>query len=193
VRSDDERRFLDLALRNPVTRAVLDRAPSLGLPDWWLTAGALVQTVWNVLDGRHPQAGVRDHDLFYFDAADLSWDAEDAVIRRAAALFADVPGVVEVRNEARVHLWYEQRFGVPAPAFTSSRDAVDHFAATTVCVAVTRRPDGELEVYAPHGLADVLDRRVRPNPRLAPREVYETKAARWRTEWPALTVEPWPA
>ncbi|WP_242692489.1 hypothetical protein [Rhodococcus sp. D-46] len=33
---------------------------------------------------------------------------------------------------------------------------------------------------------------VRPNPVLAPREVYEAKAARWRREWPALTVEPWP-
>jgi hypothetical protein len=193
VRSDDEARFLDLVLRNPTTRAVLDRAGRLGVPDWWLTAGALVQTVWNVLDGRDPQAGIRDHDLFYFDAADLSWDAEDAVIGRAAALFADLDGVVEVRNEARVHLWYEQRFGVPAPPFTSSQDAVDSFASTTVCVAVTRRADGELEVYAPHGFADLFGRRVRPNPRLAPRAVYEAKSARWQAEWPALVVDPWPA
>ena len=31
---------------------------------------------------------------------------------------------------------------------------------------------------------------VRPNPRLAPRHVYETKAARWQQQWPELTVLP---
>ena len=32
---------------------------------------------------------------------------------------------------------------------------------------------------------------VRPNRRLAPRDVYESKAARWLAEWPELTVLPW--
>ncbi|MFD7005021.1 MULTISPECIES: nucleotidyltransferase family protein [Rhodococcus] len=33
---------------------------------------------------------------------------------------------------------------------------------------------------------------LRPNPVLAAREVYESKAARWQKEWPRLTVVPWP-
>jgi uncharacterized protein len=188
----DDAEFVELVLRNPVNRAVLDRAPRLGLPDWWLTAGAVFQTVWNVLDGRDPTAGISDYDLFYCDAADLSWDAEDAAIQRATALFADLEATVEVRNEARVHLWYEQHFGTPARPFTSSRDAVDHFASTTCCYALTRTPDGATTVYAPHGYADLVGMRVRPNPVLAPRHVYERKAARWRSEWPRLKVEPWP-
>jgi hypothetical protein len=32
----DEVGFVELVLRNDVNRAVLDRAPRLGLPDWWL-------------------------------------------------------------------------------------------------------------------------------------------------------------
>jgi hypothetical protein len=32
---------------------------------------------------------------------------------------------------------------------------------------------------------------VRPNPRLAPRHVYESKAERWQQVWPELTVLPW--
>ncbi len=183
--------FLDFVQRNPVNRVLLDRAGQLQLPDWWLSAGALFQTVWNVLDGRDPTAGIRDYDLFYFDP-DLSWAAEDEVIRRAGALFADLDAVVEVRNEARVHLWYEDHFGVPAVPFTSTADAIDHFASTTCCYAVTRRVDGELDIYAPHGFEDLFDQRVRPNPRIAPREVYETKAARWAQEWPRLVVDPWP-
>ncbi|MFJ3951773.1 nucleotidyltransferase family protein [Streptomyces sp. Je 1-4] len=53
--------------------------------------------------------------------------------------------------------------------------------------------DRNLDTYAPHGLADVFNLVVRPNPVLAPQEVYETKAARWRQQWPELTVLDWPA
>jgi hypothetical protein len=53
--------------------------------------------------------------------------------------------------------------------------------------------DGRWRVYAPHGLADVFNLVVRPNPVLAPRAVYETKAARWREQWPELTVLDWPS
>lgn len=187
---DQRTRFLSCIEQNPINVAVLARSPDLGLPDWWLTAGALFQTVWNVLDGRDPRQGIADYDLFYFDPSDLSYEAEDVVIRRAAALFADLEATVEVRNEARVHLWYEQHFGVPAAPFTSSRDAIDHFASTTCCFGVRARSSGSSEVYAPHGYADLFAKRIRPNPLLAPPEVYE-KTRRWLTEWPDLVVDPW--
>lgn len=190
---DREReRFVELVLCNKVNQAVLERGPDLGVPDWWLVAGAVFQTVWNMLDGRDPAAGISDYDVFYFDPTDLSWEAEDAVVRRAATLFADLDGVIEVRNEARVHLWYEDHFGVPATAFRSSKDAIDHFASTTCCYALTRDPGWGIEVYAPHGYTDLFAQRVRPNPLLAPREVYERKAARWLREWPQLIIDPWP-
>jgi hypothetical protein len=67
-----------------------------------------------------------------FDARDLSSEAQDVVIERAAELFADLDVVVEVCNEARVHLWYEEHFGVPAEAFDSSRDAIDR-CSTPCC------------------------------------------------------------
>lgn len=152
----DEERFVELVLSNPVNRAILERGAELGVSDWWLTAGAVFQTVWNLVDGQDPRAGIVDYDLFYFDDSDLAWEAEDAVIARAAVLFADLGVPVEVRNEARVHLWYAGHFGVPAAAFTSTRDAVDHFASTTCCVALTRGVDGQVEVYAPHGFGDVF-------------------------------------
>ena len=53
-------------------------------------------------------------------------------------------------------------------------------------------PDGRWRVYAPHGLSDVFGLVVRPNPVLAPRAVYEAKTARWRRQWPELTVLDWP-
>jgi hypothetical protein len=147
--------------------------------------------VWNVLSGRPVGAGINDYDLLYFDDSDLSYEAEDQWIRRAADAFSDLPAVVEVRNEARVHLWYEHKFGVPCAPYVCVEDAISRFAATTCAVGIT--PGGDrLQVCAPYGFTDLFTLVVRPNPVLAPRHVYETKAARWRSEWPQLTVLPWP-
>ncbi|MET9229852.1 nucleotidyltransferase family protein [Lentzea sp. NPDC003310] len=175
---------------NEVLTEVLEGAAELDLPGWYLTAGCVFQTVWNVVTGRPATEGVLDHDLFYFDASDLSWEAEDAVIRAGSSRFGTT--AVEIRNEARVHLWYEAKFGVPCPPHDCTESAIDSFAATTCCVGVRVEPGGRWRVYAPHGLSDVFDLVVRPNPVLAPRSVYEAKTARWREQWPELAVLPWP-
>ncbi len=184
-----EERFLEIVLADATVREVLARAPRLGVSDWWLTSGVLFQTVWNALTGRPPGTGIRDSALFSFDP-DTSWDAEDAVIQAGAQLFADPPVPVEIRNEARVHLWYADRFGVPAPPFRDCADAIDSFAAVCCAYGLTLE-SGAPQVYAPFGYDDLFDLVVRPNPRLAPRHVYESKAARWKQEWPEITVLPW--
>ena len=188
--SAGEARFLDIVLADPTVRAVLHRAPALELGDWWLTAGVLFQTVWNSVTGREPGTGIRDADFFYFDA-DTSYEAEDDVIRAGADLFGDLAVPVEIRNEARVHLWYAEKFGTPASPFRDCADAIDSFAAVCCCYGVTADPTGNLRVYAPHGYDDLFSLTVRPNRRLAPRHVYETKTARWQEQWPELTVLPW--
>jgi hypothetical protein len=186
-----EERFLGILLEDPLVAAVLDRAPQLAAPDWYLVAGVLVQTVWNRLTGRPPGTGIRDADLCYFDP-DTSWDAEDAVIRRGAALFGDLPVPVELRNQARVHLWYADRFGAPAaPPFGSCAEAIGAFEAACCCVGVTVDGAGRPRLHAPYGLADVFDLVVRPLRVPAPRRVLEAKVARWREHWPELTVLPW--
>lgn len=186
-----EASVVELVQRNGTVREVLRRAEVLDLPNWYLTAGCLFQTVWNVLDGHDPERGIQDYDLLYFDAADLSWEAEDAVIRRCADAFAGCGGEVEVRNEARVHLWYEDKFGAPCAPFRSTEGAIDCFAATACSVGI-RTSGSDVTMYAPHGLDDLFAFVLRPNPVLAPRAVYETKAARWTELWPRLTVLPWP-
>ena len=179
--------------QNEVLLEVLGRAASLNLPGWYLTAGCVFQTVWNVVTGRSPTSGIKDYDLFYFDGNDLSWEAEDRVIGAARVRFADLRADVEVRNEARVHLWYERKFGVVSRPYSSTEAAIDSFAATTCCVGIRLETGGRWRVYAPHGLSDVFNLVVRPNPLLAPRDVYEAKAARWRQQWPELSVLDWPS
>ncbi|GAB3959368.1 nucleotidyltransferase family protein [Actinoallomurus acanthiterrae] len=179
--------------RNEMLLEVLRGTASLALPGWYVTAGCLFQTVWNVVTDRPPTSGIKDYDVFYFDDGDLSWEAEDAVITAGREVFADLPVEVEIRNEARVHLWYEQKFGVACPPHMSTESAIDCFAATTCCLGVRLETGGRWRIYAPHGLSDVFNLVVRPNPVLAPQEVYETKSDRWRRQWPELTVLDWPS
>jgi hypothetical protein len=191
---DAQLQHLEVALRQNQTLAeVLGRAQALGLPGWYLVAGCVYQTVWNVVTGQPPEAGILDYDLAYHDASGLSWDAEDAVIQSGHDVFAGLPAPVQIRNQARVHLWYEQKFGLPCPPHESTEAAIDTYEATTACLGVRLEPGGRLRVYAPHGLSDVFNLVVRPNPVLAPRAVYEAKTGRWRRQWPSLTVLPWPA
>ena len=178
--------------RNTTLMDVLTRAAAMDLPGWYLVAGCLYQTVWNVVTDQPPEAGILDYDLAYFDGTDLSWEAEDAVIRDGQEVFAGMPGPVQIRNQARVHLWYEQRFGVPCPPHRCTEAAIDTYEATVACLGVRVEPSGRWRVYAPYGLSDVFNLVARPNPILAPRDVYQAKVTRWRQQWPNLTVLPWP-
>lgn len=181
---------LTAVLSDPLCEAVLNRLPSLGLNEWWLTAGAVFQNVWNAVEGRPPGYGIKDYDVFYFDDTDLSWGAEDAVIRAAATIFNDLSAPVQVRNQARVHIWYEEKFGQPCTPFTSATDAIDSFASTTCCVGITK-VDSELGLYAPYGLTDIIGMHMRPHRRLAPQHVYDDKVRQYTGRWPALTSDPW--
>ncbi|GMO25348.1 MULTISPECIES: nucleotidyltransferase family protein [Bradyrhizobium] len=179
--------FLALALRNPVNVTIIDALAQLDLLDAWLVSGCLVQTVWNVLTGRPVDHGIADHDAFYFDP-DTSWEAEDAVIRALDERLAHLGAKVEIRNQARVHLWYPAKHGLPYPPLRSSREGIDRFLTQNTQVGV-RRTGGGYEVYAPHGFDDVAGLIARPNP--GPNfsaTNYEAKAARWKALWPELTV-----
>lgn len=178
-------RLLALALGNPVNAELMLRLPALGLPQGHLTAGCLFQAVWNARSGRAPGWGVKDYDVFYFDDSDLSWEAEDAVIRRVQAAVVDLGVTVEVRNQARVHLWYPQRFGLAYPRLRDCREGIDRYLIACTCVGLNLA-DGEL--YAPDGLHDLAAGCLRLNPRWAQPALFAAKAASYQARWPWLTV-----
>ena len=173
------------AMENPVNAALMQRLPRLGLPQCFLTAGCLFQAVWNRRSGRPPEASVKDYDVFYFDDRDLSWEAEDAVIREAAALCADLGAAVEVKNQARVHLWYRKRFGSDYPQLRSAAEGIDRYLVQCTCIGIevaTRR------LYAPNGLEDMADGVLRPNPLNPSPELFRAKCEAYRLRWPWLTI-----
>ncbi len=99
--------------------------------------------------------------------------------------------MIEIRNEARVHLWYEKRFGHPIVPYKSVEDAISSFHCTATVIGIRNDENGNFTYYAPFGLEDLFSLVIRPNKRPARKEVYMEKAERWVKIWPNLKVIPW--
>jgi hypothetical protein len=188
-----ETRLADIIRATPTTLQVLRVVRDLDLPDGMVFSGAVYQPVWNHLTGRAPDYGIKDYDVAYHDDSHTSYEAEDVVIQRVAAAFEpSLRDLVEVRNQARVHLWFEQKFGgdEPYPPLESSAAALKRFVATAFCVGVRMEADDSLSVFAPFGLEDLFALRLRPNP------LRVKKAGGWarttgsaKARWPEIVVE----
>ena len=185
----DKNDFIAAALRNPINEIIAEELSRLALPDAWIVSGCLVQTVWNVQTARAVDYGIADYDIFYFDP-DTSWQAEDAVIRKLQGRLARLDVKVEVRNQARVHLWYPHKHGLPYPALHCSTDGIDRFLTKNTQVGIRRTRNGH-DVYAPNGFDDIAKMIVRPNHTANFSAAnYEAKAGRWKKLWPEITVLP---
>lgn len=190
MRADDQDLFERTILASPLLGPVLERWAEVRLPDGWLVAGAVAQTVWNAKSDLPPAHGIRDIDIVYFDENDLSAETEAAEEARIRSLFSDLPVAPDVKNEARVHLWYEARFGAAIPPYLSAEAAIATFPTTATAIGISM-DDGRLKTTAPFGLTDLCALVVRPNKAQVSAEIYEAKVARWRILWPALDIRPW--
>lgn len=170
---------------------LLNTGREVNLPQWRLVAGCIYQTVWNRLTGRPPGTGINDYDLIYFDDSNLSKEAELEAEQGVRERLPDLPGPVEVRNQARVHSWFQDYFGIPYPPLSCADEAITRYASKTHAVGIRLTADGLLDVYAPFGLEDIFAMIVRPNYTLPNKPTYDRKAARVKAIWPELTVLDW--
>ena len=189
---DSEREFRErltaiLRATLPLMR-VLSVARHLCLPDWLVFSGAVYQPVLNHLTGRPLDYGIKDYDLAYFDGSGLSHEAEDAVIHQVQAAFDEPLGsMVEVRSQARVHLWFEAKFGEPYAPLSCTTEALERFASATFAVGVRLESDDRLDIVAPFGLADLFALRVVPNP-YRKTVGFDRASADVRRRWPEVGI-----
>ena len=188
--ASDQARLIGIIEETDWFREVLHAVEPLFDVPWCIGAGVLAGLVWNRQTGRPSHHGIKDIDIVYFDPADLSAAGEAA--REGAVQRSLPPGCppADVKNQARVHLWYEQAFGYPIAPYTSLADALATWPTTATALGVTAR-QGALKVIAPFGLADLFALRVRANKRQITEPIFAAKAARWRTAWPELDVIDW--
>jgi len=177
---------------NPELMDVLNAIHACALPQGAVFAGAVYQTIWNVRLGLDAAYGIHDYDVIYFDE-DLSWEAEDEAIGRLMERLPEgLRGKVEVRNQARVHLWFGPRFGHDYPPLVSADDALNRALATVHAVSVRLGPDGELQITAPLGFDDIDAMRFRAGPGGGQATFVEAKARQTLARWPQAVFDPRP-
>jgi uncharacterized protein len=95
--------------------------------------------------------------------------------------------MVEVRNQARVHLWFEGKFGEPYAPLARTAEALGRFVSPLFAVGVRLETDDSLTIAAPFGLDDLFALRLAPNPHRVTNGFART-AASATARWPELIV-----
>ena len=183
--------FCRIIMKNKILNELFTRAPSLGLKDYYIGAGCLAQTIWNYLSGFPLNQGIQDIDFVYFNDKDVSFEEEDDVVNKVHKLYKDIPIKIDVKNQARVHLWYEKHFGYAIKPYPSLEAAINTWPTTATALGLRRDSKGKWIVYAPFGLNDLFGKIVRANKTQITKEIYEKKVIKWRAIWTDLKIIPW--
>ena len=168
---------------------ILDILEKDGINNYYVGAGCINQTVFNYLHGFDIDYGIKDYDIVYFEE-DTSYESEDIVIKRLENKFRDLDVVVDIKNQARVYIWYYEKYGIKRLPYTSVEDAISSWGATVTCIGV-RLENGKLVVYAPYGLSDIFGMIIRPVKRDFTKEAFDERSLRWMSKWPNLKKIDW--
>jgi hypothetical protein len=190
--AEDAERLRELVLESAWLVDALTAVRESGLPDAWVGAGVLRDLVWGELFGHgFRPAEVRDIDVVFYDADDLSGDRD----RRATeGLKARRPGLPwEACNQAAVHTWYAEHFGGAAvPPLRSIAEAVATWPETATAVAVRLDGADDIQICAPLGPTDLVQGVWRRNPARVSLARSRERLARHRPaeRWPGIRVVP---
>ena len=179
----------EILLQNKKLIALLQILDDLGIPDCYVAAGCINQTVLNYLHGYEIDYGIGDYDVVYYDP-DTSYEAEDIIIKRIESKASNLGLNLDIKNQARVPLWYGKKFGHDIDPYNSVEEAINRWGTTITCVGV-KMHHGKLDVYAPYGLNDLFSMILRPVKIQFIKKDYDKKTKKWKDKWPLLTVIPW--
>lgn len=181
--------FKEIILKNNVLKTILERLEGYGLDNYYVAAGAINQTVFNYYHNNSMDYLIDDYDIVYYDE-DLSYEKEDKIIKEINLLCKDLNVSLDIKNQARVHLWFENKFGYSIEPNKSVEDAISKWGSTVTCIGV-RLKNNELTIFAPYGLNDLFSLIIRPNKENFIKKGYEEKTRKWKQNWPKLTIIPW--
>ncbi|MGP4069645.1 nucleotidyltransferase family protein [Halobacillus sp. B29] len=185
-----ENELIEIIQAHPYIQQLFD-ATDHYIDDYYIGAGVITQTVWNKLYDFDFTYGINDADIIYFNSLEQpSRELERIKETKIRKVLPHFPFEIDLTNEALVHHWYEQKFNKKIAAYRSAEEAIETWPTTASAIGV-KRVDGEYKIYAPFGLQDLFKGIVRPNKALVPEHVYKSKAVKWKTRWPGLTVLEW--
>ena len=59
--------FIFILEKNKQLMMVLDYISNLSLPNFYIAAGSVFQTIWNYYDGNDLNCGIKDIDVIYYN------------------------------------------------------------------------------------------------------------------------------
>lgn len=97
---------------------------------------------------------------FYIKLIEIvkSNDALQRVLRtQLNKKLGNFPFWLDIKNQARVHLWYKEKFGIDIEAYSSLKSAIDTWPTTATALGIRRSSKNVWHIYAPFGIQDVFD------------------------------------
>ncbi len=154
----------------------------LNLPDWYLSAGVIRNTVWDVLHEYKERTPLNDIDLVYYDPKKNINERE--IEQKLQMLYPK--HTFEVVNQAFVHKIYRYK-----KKAKSSCEGIAQFIEIPTCVGVRLEKDDSLTICAPHGLKDLFTLHVYPICQHGEPFSHYTKRMqekKWKKTWPKLII-----
>lgn len=180
--------------KNKELMEILDYIAELKLPNFYIAAGSIFQTVWNYYDGKELNYGIKDIDVIYFDNSDIrvEKDLEYYNIIKNYVKQKNLNYEIDVSNEARMHLWkMEHGQGSNLKPYKNSEDAISKWIATIHAIGITKE-NNQIRVYAPYELSDIFSKTIRPIKHNGnSKELYNKKVSSWNERFKGLTIIEW--
>lgn len=185
--------FISILKQNKDLMTILDYIEELNLPNFYIAAGSVFQTIWNYYDNKPLNYKIKDIDIIYYDTNNTSKETEkeleDKIIEHFSKL--NINYEFDVHNEARMHLWKKENENKNIDQYKNSEDAIDQWIATVHAIGITKK-DNCIQVYAPYGLSDIFSKTIRPiKHKNNSEELYNKKVKSWQQRFNNLTIIEW--
>jgi len=182
--------FEEIIFSNEVLTKILTNAENVGLDYYYIGAGCIAQTIWNYQMNYDLNYGISDIDFVYFDSSDLSFEAENIIIEKVKNKINICPSNLDIKNQARVHIWYKKHFGYDIKPYNSLEEAINTWPTTATSIGV-KLENNKLKIYAPFGLNDIFGLIVKANKAQITEKIYLEKVNKWKAKWPSLKIISW--
>lgn len=185
------KKLISIVESNKQLMKVFDALDHIGLKNYYIGAGVVAQSVWNNLSGNQLDKGISDIDIVYFNDEQLEESDEQKLKSEIDNFLEEFPLWIDLKNQARVHTWYKEKFGYAIKPYNSLEDAINSWPTTATSLGLRREKSGDWTIYAPFGTTDIFEMKIKPNARQITEEIYMTKVNKWMKKWPKLSYEPW--
>lgn len=190
---EQNEKFISILKENKDLITILDYICELNLPNFYIAAGSIFQTIWNYYDQKPLNFGIKDIDIIYYDPNNLSKESEKKLENKIIEHFKvlNLNYEFDIHNEARMHLWKKENENKDIDQYKNSEDAIDQWIATVHSIGITKENDN-IKVYAPYGLSDIFSKTIRPIKHKAnSKELYDKKAESWQKRFDNLNIIEW--